>query len=123
MTAGHVEGKRGKGRPAAGDDDEIMAFFDRNIEAGYSVTAIARAGLRIFEFDPKTGDYAVIRTLEGPTLERRYRTILKQRTASRAKMRLACAREGARCIGISMPPENPPFDHQRTLKRGRPKNI
>ena len=121
-TAGHVERKRGKGRPGAGDDDAIMAFFDRNIDAGHSVGAIAGAGLSIFEYDPKTEKYVEVRALRGPTLERRYRTILQRRTACRARMRIACAREGARCIGISLPPENTPSAHQRVLKRGRPRN-
>jgi hypothetical protein len=116
---------RNKGRPPIEDSEQIVALFIAQLPLGKTVSAIAAEGLTILEYGgasaepPKLGE--ACRPLKEKTLERRFRQHLKAEIAEFERMSAALRREGARCIGISMPMLPFSLSHGQSLKRGRPK--
>lgn len=107
------------GRPAIEDEDQILAYFTVRIAAGDPVAQISRGGLAILEFHQEA--LVVARRLKGPTLERRYRSILTKRRKHCETLRTVLEQDNARYIGRDEPLLPLSFTHGKTLARGRPK--
>lgn len=124
----HAEGalrRTGVGHPPIDDREQVLGYFAGHLPMGLSVSKIAKPGLKIYGYalgpDGRTKQLTVLRELNAPTLERRYRELRKQLDDANEWRRSEPVLTNAQFIGAASLKDPIGFGEKPQLKRGRPR--